>query len=71
MTDWYRCISCQADLRSCRHTNTCSMATIQREGEIGRVRSIVATYAGLKPRKGFVVIHGGAHQKTEGQDDDS
>lgn len=72
MADWYRCVSCHADLRSCRHTNTCPMVTIQKQGEIGRVRSIVATYTGMKPRKGFMVIEGGkAHKEEEGQSVDS
>jgi hypothetical protein len=41
------------------------MVTIQKQGEIGRVRSIVATYSGLKPRKGFVVIKGGKASEEE------
>ncbi|MHC4757217.1 MAG: hypothetical protein ACYTE8_01020 [Planctomycetota bacterium] len=72
MADWYRCVDCQADLRSCRHTNTCPLLTDQKSGETGRVRSVIATSAALRPRKGFEVIQGGrTYQEEERQNGDS
>ena len=67
MGRWFECIACGFDVRSGRHNNLCELTVPQKRPEGKRVSSIISTYAGLKPRKGMVLINGGKPRDEEVQ----
>ena len=56
LRDWYRCKSCNTDLRSGRHIKPCQLTGPEAQLEMDRVRSVISTYNKIKKP---VVIKGG------------